>query len=660
MGDTVTPSNTQIQMPETPPADGAAAPTAPVAPQSDRADLRPENINDAVIRLAGNSQDGIQSAGAFLARLAGRSAQEVMTYMTIPATISGGPSIFQVRMGTGEVLSAGDEADFLVAFYQHSYQDHISFLKEGGVLLYDSDNVQPDLDDKRFVYVGVPITGLTVEALGGTAKDKGKNIFILGLISKIFHLDVEKLMTLIKEKFAGKDASIANTAIMAFTAGYAYPVGNVLTKQYKFEATVPKEGDRAQITMDGNQALAYGLIAAGVRYGAGYPITPWSSVMEILRGELPKYGGIFVQAEDELGAVSLALGFSFSGYLAVTGSAGPGISLKTEAIGWASMAEIPIIIINVQRGGPSTGLPTNVEQSDLFQAIYGGHGDSPRVVLAAATVEDCFYIAIEAARIARKYSTPVFILSDTSLATRIEAFDEPQLEDLMLDPKPDLSPRAGGYKPYAVDSITQHVPPGSRIADGIYPLVTGLEHDEMGHPTGSPKMHMAMTAKRRNKLRKLAEETPVPEIYGDAAGDVLLIGWGSTYGPIHDAVKLAREHGEKVGALHLRQVHPFPNGLEKVFARFKRVVVVEMNDQGLYGFGQLATILRARFCDSKIESTTKTDGLTFRVKEILERVFEGRSFAARNIPREGPSIVHTDSSAENVKSLKEVVPQGVG
>ena len=639
---------------------GSTATVPSTTPASDRADLRPENINDAVIRLAGNSQDGIQSAGAFLARLAGRSAQDVMTYMTIPATISGGPSIFQVRMGTGEVLSAGDEADFLVAFYQHSYQDHIGFLKDGGVLLYDSDNVQPDLDDKRFVYVGVPITGLTVEALGGTAKDKGKNIFILGLIAKIFHLDVEKLTTLIKEKFAGKDESIVNTAIMAFTAGYAYPVGNVLTKQYKFDPHVPKEGDRAQITMDGNQALAYGLIAAGVRYGAGYPITPWSSVMEILRSELPKYGGIFVQAEDELGAVSLALGFSFSGYLAVTGSAGPGISLKTEAIGWASMSEMPLIIINVQRGGPSTGLPTNVEQSDLFQAIYGGHGDSPRVVLAAATVEDCFYTAIEAARIARKYSTPVFILSDTSLATRIEAFDEPHLKDLMIDPTLDLSPRPSGFKPYAVDQITQHATPGAPMIDGKYPLVSGLEHDEMGHPTGSPKLHMAMTAKRRNKLRKLAEEIPVPEVYGDQDGGTLLVGWGSTYGPIHDAVKLAREHGEKVGALHLRHVHPLPNGLEKIFAKFKRIVVVEMNDQGLYGFGQLATILRARFCEPKIESATKTDGLTFRVKEILERVFEGRSFAARKIPREGLPIVHTDTSPENVKTLKEVVPQGVG
>jgi 2-oxoglutarate/2-oxoacid ferredoxin oxidoreductase subunit alpha len=627
------------------------------APNGERADLRPESIQDAVIRLAGNSQDGIQTAGAFLARLAGRSEHDVMTYMTIPATISGGPSIFQVRIGSGEVLSAGDEADFLVAFYQHSYQDHLGFLREGGVLLYDSDNVEPNLDDKRFVYVGVPITGLTVEALGGTAKDKGKNIFVLGLISRIFNLDVEKLKKLISEKFAGKNESVVNTALMAFQAGYAYPVGNVLTKHYRFEH-IPRASGRAQITMDGNQALAYGLIAGGVRYGAGYPITPWSSVMETLRRELPKYGGIFVQAEDELASVSIALGCSYSGYLAVTGSAGPGISLKAEAIGWASMAEIPLVICNIQRGGPSTGLPTNVEQSDLHQAIFGSHGDSPRVVLAAASVEDCFYIAIEAARIARQYSTPVFILSDTSLATRIEAFDEPDLSKLMIDPKPDLTPRQT-HKPYPIDQITQHVPPGTRILDGKYPLLAGLEHDEMGHPTGSPKLHMAMTAKRRNKLRKLAEEIPVPEVFGDQEGDTLLVGWGSTYGPIHDAVAMAREQGEKVGALHLRHLHPLPNGLEKIFEKFKRIVTVEMNDQGVYGYGQLATILRARYCEPKITSFTKTDGLTFRVKEILDGVFKGKSFLARHIPREGAEVLH-EAGAENVKTLKEVVPQGVG
>jgi len=556
-----------------------------------------------------------------LARLAGRSAQEVMTYMTIPSTISGGPSIFQVRIGTGEVVSAGDEADFLVAFYQHSYDEHISFLKEGGVVLYDSDNVQPNLDDKRFVYLGIPITGLTVEALGGTAKDKGKNIFVLGLVTKIFGLDVEKLKGLIREKFYGKDESIVNTALMAFQAGYAYPVGDLLATRYHFEPST-ETGGPAQVTMDGNQAIAYGLIAGGVRHGAAYPITPWSTIMEILRSEFPKYGGLFVQCEDELSAVSMALGFSYSGNLAITGSSGPGISLKTEAIGWASMAEIPLIVVNVQRGGPSTGLPTNVEQSDLYQAIFGGHGDSPRVVLAPSTVEDCFYTAIEAARIARKYSTPVFILSDSSLATRIQAFDEPDLKSLMIDPKPDLTPRAEGFKPYPLDGITQHAPPGTKMLGGKYPVVTGLEHDELGHPTGSPTLHMAMTAKRRNKLQQLAAEIPVPEVFGDQEGEALVVGWGSTYGPIHEAVNSARARGESISALHLRHLNPLPNGLEKIFARFKRVIVAEMNDAGLYGQGQLATILRARYCDPKIRSLTKTDGLSFRVKEILEGVIK--------------------------------------
>jgi 2-oxoglutarate ferredoxin oxidoreductase subunit alpha len=372
--------------------------------------------------------------------------------------------------------------------------------------------------------------------------------------------------------------------------------------------------------MDGNQALAYGLIAAGVRYGAGYPITPWSTVMEILRTEFSKYGGLFVQAEDELAAVSLALGFSYAGYLSVTGSAGPGISLKAEAIGWASMAEIPVIVINVQRGGPSTGLPTNVEQSDLYQAIFGGHGDSPRVVLAPSTVEDCFYIALEAARIARKYSTPVFILSDGSLATRIEAFDEPDLKSLIQDPKPDLSPRTNGYKPYPLDQVTRHAPPGTRMVEGKYPVVTGLEHDEMGHPTGRPSLHLAMTAKRRRKYQELAKDIPLPKVFGESEGDTLVIGWGSTYGPIREAVERARGLGKKISALHLRHLHPLPEGLGSILDRFSDIAVVEMNDQGVYGFGQLATVLRARYCNPKIRSVTKTDGLTFRVKEVLEGV----------------------------------------
>lgn len=576
-------------------------------------------ISEAVIRIAGNSQDGIQAIGGFLARLAGRSEQEVMTFMTIPSTISGGPSIFQVRIGSGEVLSAGDEADVLLAFYQHSYEDHISSLKKGGIVLYDSDHVEPKPEwQKEYHHLGIPISGLTVEAIGGTAKDKGKNIFALGLVAKMFDLNVPRLEKLINERFSGKDNSVLNNALAAFHAGYSHSLGNVL-ETFKFVESQRKEGH--QVVMNGNEALAYGLIAAGVRFGAGYPITPWSDVMEILRRELPKYGGTFVQCEDEIASISMAIGAGYAGRVAITGSSGPGISLKTESLGWAVMAEVPLIICDIQRGGPSTGMPTNVEQSDLNVACFGSHGDAPRVVMAPANVEDCFYTAIEAVNIARKYNVPVFILSDQAIATRIEAFPEPNLEQVCQDISPDLSPVAD-YRPYdlaAPDGVTPRVVPGTRIMNGRYPIATGLEHDEMGHPTGSPKLHMQMTAKRRKKLQALSAALPTPKIYGPPEGNVLLVGWGSTQGPIREAVDRARAAGDSVSALHIKHLNPLPPGLEDIFSGFNAVLVVEMNDEGLYGYGQLAGLLRARFCDPKIRGINKTDGLTWKVRDILER-----------------------------------------
>src|SRR5687767_5790759 len=404
-----------------------------------------------------------------LARLAGRSAQDVMTYMTIPSTISGGPSIFQVRIGSGEVLSAGDEADMLVAFSQHSYEDHVNSVKSGGIVLYDSAHVTPKPEwEKEYRHVGIAISSLTVEAIGGTAKDKGKNIYTLGLLAKIFDLNVTKLKALITERFGGKDQSVLNNAMSAFEAGYSYSVGNLL-ETFQFVEGQKRAGH--QVVMNGNEALAYGLIAAGVRFGAGYPITPWSDIMESLRRELPKYGGTFVQTEDEIAAISMAIGASYAGRVSVTGSSGPGISLKTEALGWAVMAEMPLVVCDIQRGGPSTGMPTNVEQSDLNLAVFGGHGDCPRVVLAPANVEDCFYTAIEAVNIARKYSVPVIILSDQAIATRIEAFEEPDLEKVCQDISPDLTP-VPDHKPYDLtvsSGVTPHVAPGTRIESGKYP-----------------------------------------------------------------------------------------------------------------------------------------------------------------------------------------------
>ena len=576
-------------------------------------------INEAVIRIAGNSQDGIQAIGGFLARLAGRSEQEVMTFMTIPSTISGGPSIFQVRIGSGEVASAGDDADVLLAFYQHSYEDHIGSLKAGGIVLYDSDHVEPKPDwQQAYHHIGVPISSLTVEAIGGTAKDKGKNIYALGLLARMYDLNVPKLEKLIGERFGGKDASILNNALAAFHAGYSHSLGQV-RETFKFAASQGKAGQ--QVVMNGNEAMAYGIIAAGVRFGAAYPITPWSDVMEILRRELPKYGGTFVQCEDEIAAISMANGASFAGRVAVTGSSGPGISLKMEALGWAVMAEVPLVVIDIQRGGPSTGMPTSVEQSDLNLACFGSHGDAPRVVIAPADVEDCFFTAIEAVNIARKYNVPVFILSDQAIATRIEAFTCPDLEKVCQDITPDFAPVAD-YKPYDLstkDGVVPRVVPGTPIQSGRYPIAGGLEHDEFGHPTGSPKLHMQMTAKRRKKLQSLAASLPVPKVYGPPEGNVLLVGWGSTRGPIQEAVDRARASGDSVSAMHLKHIHPLPPGLENIFSGFNTVRVVEMNDEGLYGYGQLAGLLRARYCDPKIRGINKTDGLTWKVREILER-----------------------------------------
>lgn len=576
-------------------------------------------IQEAVIRIAGNSQDGIQAIGGFLARLAGRSEQEVMTFMTIPSTISGGPSIFQVRIGSGEVLSAGDEADMLLCFYQHSYEDHITSLKLGGIVLYDADHVTPKPEwQENYRHVGVNISSLTVEAVGGTGRDKGKNIYSLGLLAKIFDLNVPKLTKLVEERFGGKDPTVVQNALTCFNAGYNHSLENLL-KTYQFYEAEKK--NKHQVVMNGNEALAYGLIAAGVRFGAGYPITPWSDIMELLRRELPKYGGSFIQTEDEIAAISMAIGASYGGRVAVTGSSGPGISLKTEALGWASMAEIPLVIVDVQRGGPSTGMPTSVEQSDLNIACFGGHGDSPRVVLAPSSVEDAFYTAIEAVNIARKYSTPVIILTDQAIATRIEAFEEPDLEKICQDISPDFTP-VPDHKPYDLsvsDGVTRHIAPGTRVGSGKYPVVTGLEHDEMGHPTGSPKLHMQMTAKRRNKLRKLAWDFPKLKTYGPNEGQILLVGWGSSEGPLREAVDRARAVGEAISAINLKYINPLPNGLEEIFRGFHHVFVVELNDEGLYGFGQLAAVLRARYCEPKIRGITKTDGLTWKVKEILDR-----------------------------------------
>jgi 2-oxoglutarate ferredoxin oxidoreductase subunit alpha len=285
---------------------------------------------------------------------------------------------------------------------------------------------------------------------------------------------------------------------------------------------------------------------------------------------------------------------------------------------------MPLLIIDVQRGGPSTGLPTNVEQSDLNIACFGGHGDSPRIVVAPSSVEDCFYITLEAAKLARDYSCPVIILTDQALATRFETWEMPDFTKLTQDLTPNFAPRGPNYKPYenVADGIAHHAPPGTPMLDGKYPVVTGLEHDEAGHPASRPANHVMMVAKRRRKLQVLASRLPKAETYGSREGNVLLVGWGSSQGPIREAVDKARAAGESVSALNIRYIQPFQPGIGEIFDGFNHIFVAEINDEGLYGYGQLAALLRARFCNDKIRGINKTDGLPFKIREILDGMNE--------------------------------------
>lgn len=582
--------------------------------------LKKVHLEEAVIRIAGNSQDGIQSVGDMLSRLSGRSARGVITFQTFPSTISGGPSIFQLRVGGHRLKSVGDESDVLIAFYQHSYRDHIKVLRKGGLLIYDSDHVTPDPDEKRFHLIGVPMTSLTIEAIGGTAKDKGKNLFLMGLIARLFDLESDKLIAQINERFGKRGPKVLDPALKAYNAGYAYDISTV-GEVFEIEKD-PVGRAHPQVCMDGNQALAYGAIAGGIRFGAGYPITPWSSVMEILRVQLPKFGGSFIQAEDEIAAIGMALGAAYGGTLAMTGSSGPGLSLKSEIISYAVMAEVPLLIVDVQRGGPSTGMPTNVEQSDLNLALYAGHGDAPRIVIAPFSVRDVFYAVFEAIQLMQEYNCPVIFLSDYSLATRVETWPEPNLKEYFRIHKPDLSPKGPNFLPYkdTPSGVSERIVPGSLMTDGNYPIISGLEHNEAGHPDGSPAMHTKMNAKRRRKLQTLRDKLPKPEVYGSDKGEVLLIGWGSTKGPIEEAVDQLRKEGMEISSLHVRYLCPLQKGIDKIMDRFKHVFVAELNDPGIYGFGQLAGLLRLVYGTNRISGINKTDGLPFKVRELVAAV----------------------------------------
>ncbi len=606
---------------------------------------RVEQLERVIIRFAGDSGDGMQLTGDRFSSETATLGNDLATFPDYPAEIRApagslpGVSGFQVHFADHDILTPGDRPDVLVAMNPAALKTNLRDLPKGGTVILNTDAfneralqkadyaVSPledgSLDDYHLHEVA--LTSMTVEALKGidgiTSREaeRSKNFFALGLMSWLYHRPTEGTLAFIADKF-GKRPSIAEANARAFKAGWNYgETSEDFAVSYEVAPAKLTPGTYRQIT--GNAALAIGLIAASKLSGldlflGAYPITPATSILEELASR-KEFGVITFQAEDEIAAVGAALGASFGGALAITASSGPGIVLKAETIGLAVSLELPLLILDIQRAGPSTGMPTKVEQADLLMALFGRNSESPVPVIAASSPSQCFHAAIEAARIALKYRTPVYLLSDAGLANGSEPWLIPDLSTL-----PDISttfatePNDGDqFLPYLRDPHTLARPwavPGTK---GLEHRIGGLEkEDGTGAISYDPDNHDAMTRLRARKIEGIAADIPELQV-DDETGDaeLLIIGWGSTYGPIGAAVRRARERGIKVASAHLHHLNPFPRNTEEVVKRYPKLLVPEMN------LGQLALLLRAKFLVDAV-SYTRVRGRPLTASELEEAI----------------------------------------
>jgi 2-oxoglutarate ferredoxin oxidoreductase subunit alpha len=606
-----------------------------VGPNGTGATGNRQKIEKVVIRFAGDSGDGMQLTGDRFTTEAALFGNDLATQPNYPAEIRApqgtlpGVSSFQIQIADYDILTAGDRPDVLVAMNPAALKANIDDLPRGGLVIANSDEFtkrnlakvgyesNPLEDNSLAEYVVLPVamTTLTlgaVEEIGASKKDgqRAKNMFALGLLSWMYGRPVETSETFIREKFARKP-DIAEANVLALKAGWNYgETTEAFGTTYEVAPANLAPGEYRQIS--GNTALAYGIIAAGqladiqVILGS-YPITPASDILH----ELSKHKNFNVltfQAEDEIAGIGAAIGASYGGALGVTSTSGPGVSLKSEAIGLAVMTELPLLVIDVQRGGPSTGLPTKTEQADLLQAMFGRNGESPVAVLAARSPSDCFEVAIEAARIALTYRTPVILLSDGAIANGSEPWRIPQVDS--FEPiQTNLAQEGEEFAPYARDPETlarQFAVPGT---PGLEHRIGGLEKaNGSGDISYEPANHDLMVRLRQAKIDGI--EVPDVEV-DDPTGDaeLLIVGWGSSFGPIGEACRQARRRGVKVAHAHLRHLNPFPANLGDVLRRYPKVVTPEMN------LGQLALLLRGRYLVD-VQSVTKVAGMAFQADEI--------------------------------------------
>lgn len=563
------------------------------------------------IRMAGESGEGVLSTGELVTQAAARAGYRVLTFKTNPAEIKGGHAIFQVRLSPEPIWAEMDYLDILVAFNEEAYEKNHKELRPGGLMIYDSGSFEPPADPNRIQYA-VPMTHIAKNEIKfGLAK----NVVAVGVVGALFDLDRAVLRDLLTQKFARKGEDVVAKNLQALEAGYAYVKENLADVTYQVKA-----GNRSDTRMllNGNQALSLGFLAAGCNFFAGYPITPASDVMEFMAAELPKMGGTLVQAEDEIAALGMVLGASYAGARAMTATSGPGLSLMVEMLGLASMAELPCVVLDVQRGGPSTGLPTKHEQSDLFLAAVGGHGDTSRIVLAPSSVEDCYDQAINAFNLAEKYQVPVILMSETILATRMTNFERPDLARvervgrLLYQPSANGS---GGYQRYKLtpDGVSPMSLPG--MSGGQY-VATGLEHNEQGRPRYDAANHIVMQDKRFRKLDHAEKDAPEAFLYGRPDAEIGVITWGSTTGAVAQAVDELAVKGIHIQVLAPKMLWPLPDHQVGEFIRTKRrLAVAECNRTG-----QLATLIASRY-KRDLQHINVYGGSPFKTADLV-RTFE--------------------------------------
>jgi 2-oxoglutarate ferredoxin oxidoreductase subunit alpha len=574
--------------------------------------------DDFVIRIGGDTAiGGVISTGENFTTAAARLGFRTFTFRTYPAEIKGGHAWYQVRISNRPVYSLGDGCDILIAFDQEAYELHKGDLNDGGVLIYDSDLVSPEHTDSVIEY-GVPFQNIARQELDFV---RGTNVLILGVMAGLFGLPVSCLEEMVRSRYKRR-AELMEKNLQALQHGHNYT--KKIQKKDKF--WLGSADNISRLVMTGNDAMSAGALHAGCRYFAGYPITPASDILETLAVQMPRFGGVCLQAEDEMAALGSVIGASYAGVRAMTATSGPGFSLMTELLGLASMAEIPIVIIDSQRSGPSTGMPTKLEQGDLFHALYGGHGDFPRVVLAPASVQNCFRVTVFAFGLAERFQLPVILLSDQSLSHRtetIEAVDTTRFPVLDRVRPDGASP--GEYLRYEIteDGVSPMAIPG---VDPHTYVAPGLEHDEHGLPRLSPAVHERMTQKRFKKLEAIRAYIDTEEMaprYGDDEADLGIIGWGATQGSIREAVDRARESGYKVAAMHPRCLNPLPETRLRAFiASCKRIIVPECNYQGQFAHHLAATLGIQPMRMNKIGGLPFTPGEIFRkIKEVLTHAY---------------------------------------